>query len=83
MHIDKLYAGHGGRTQHGSRDGIGNIVELQIEEDAVAEGGNLFDGFGAGAGKELAADLEHSDQVRNCLRKLQRCRQRVEVQSYD
>ena len=83
MHIDQLYAGHRSRAQHRARDGIGNIVEFQIEDDAVAERGNLFHGFGAGAGEELAADFEHADQVRNFLRKLQRRRQRVEVESYD
>src|ERR1700747_3354313 len=83
MHVDKLHAGHSSRAKHRSRDGIGNVVEFQIEEDAVAKRRDLFDGFRTSAGEKLVADLEHADQVGNFLSKLQRRRQRVEVQGYD
>src|SRR6266404_5224215 len=83
MHVDKLHAGHSSRAKHGSRDGIGNIVEFQIEENAVAKRRDLFDGFRTGAGEKLVANLEHANQVGNFLGKLQRRRQRVKVQGYD
>src|ERR1700745_3524939 len=83
MHVDKLHAGHSSRAKPRSRDGIGNVVEFQIEENAVAKRRDLFDGFRTGAGEKLVADLEHTDQVGNFLSKLQCRRQRVEVQGYD
>src|SRR5260370_36094344 len=83
MPVDKLHAGNSSRAKHRSRDGIGNVVEFQIEENAVAKSGDLFDGFRPGAGEKLVANLEHADQVGNFLGKLQRRRQRVEVQGYD
>ena len=75
MHIYKLHAGHCGRTEYGSRHGVGNVVKFQVKKNAVAERGNLFDGFGTSAGEKLAANLEHANQIGNFLRELQRRRQ--------
>jgi len=56
-------------------------VKLEIQENAVAERRDLLHCFRAGTGEKLVADFEHSDQVGNATRKLQRSGKRIEVQS--
>jgi hypothetical protein len=42
-------------------------VELQVQEDARAERGYFANGLRARSGKELAADLEHTNQIGHLL----------------
>ena len=48
----------GGRN--GARDGVWDVVELEVEEDAETELRELFDGFGTFGGEELASYLENA-----------------------
>ena len=58
-------------------------MEFQVEENTVAECGDLLDRLSTGAGKELVADLEHADKIGDLLSELQRGRQRVKVEGHD
>ena len=58
-------------------------MEFQVEKNAVAKCGDLLYRLRTSAGKELVADLEHADKIRNLLSELQRRRQRVKVEGYD
>jgi hypothetical protein len=69
MYIDQLHAGHGGRGKHRTRHRVGNVVVFQIEEDAIAKGRHLPNGFGTSVAEELAANLEHADDIGNLLSK--------------
>ena len=56
---------------------------FQIQENARAALRHLPHGLRARGSKELAADFEHADNVRQLVRKLQGSRQRIKIQSYD
>ena len=46
-----------GRLTHGARDGVRDVVELEVEEDLEAALPRVLDRGGAGGGEELRADL--------------------------
>ena len=48
---------------HGGRDGVRDVVELQVEENAAAIARERSDDVGAFGGEEAAADLEPADDV--------------------
>ena len=45
----------------GAGDGVGNVVELQIEEDAIPASDEALDDGRPVAGEQTAADLEAAD----------------------
>src|ERR1700739_928330 len=83
MHVEKLHSRHGCGREHRTCDSVRNIVEFQVQENAIAECGNLFHCFRPSAGKKLAADLEHANKVRDILGELQRRGQRIKVEGYN
>jgi hypothetical protein len=83
VHVQQLHARHRGGGQHRARYRIRNVVEFQIQEYARPERCNLLHCARPRRRKQLAADLEHTDQVRHLLGKLQGGRQRVKIERYD
>ena len=71
--VDKLHSRHGRRRKYGTGNGVGNVVEFQVEKNARAERSDFFNGGGARSGEELVADLEHTDKIGNLLCEFQ-CR---------
>lgn len=55
------FDGEGGDALDGLGHGVGDVVELEIEEDAVSAVGDLTDEVGAVGGEELEADLDPLD----------------------
>jgi len=45
----------------GFGDGVGDVVELEVEEDVEAEVGDFADGVGSAGGEHLEADFDPSD----------------------
>jgi hypothetical protein len=58
-HVDPKAAGRPDR----SADGIGNVVELQIQEYLLAPGQNLFDQARPFARKDLQSQLKTPDMA--------------------
>ena len=73
----------GVRGEDGASDGIRDIVEFEIEENAGAEFTDPAHGFGTCSGEELTADFEHADEVCDLFGKSQGRCQRIKIQSYD
>jgi hypothetical protein len=69
VHVHELYSGHGGAREYGASDGVGNVVKFQVQEDTWAKCRNLAYSLRPCCGKELAADLEHTDKIGNLLGK--------------
>ena len=55
--VDHVHAQRGGRTNR-SGDGVGYVVELEVEKDTVAALEQRFNHGGAGGGEQLHADFE-------------------------
>ena len=53
---------------HRAGDGVGNIVQFQIEEDRQAEMGDLVDAVVAVRAEELEPELESADMALDLLR---------------
>ena len=54
------------------RDRVGDVVELQVEEDATAAARQRANDVGAFCGEEAAADLESADDVAKVVRESER-----------
>ena len=46
---------------NGLGDGVGNVVEFEVEKDVEAEVGDFTDAVGAGGGEHLEADFRPAD----------------------
>ena len=60
------------RGLNGSRDGVGDVVELQIEPDLGAGSQNRAHNFGAFGHVKLQPDFEKRDLALELLNKLER-----------
>jgi len=72
VHVDELHSTQRRRGKHSAGNGVGNVVEFQVEKNARAECRNFFNGSGTCGGKKLVADLEHTDNVGDLLCEFQR-----------
>src|SRR5262249_51645215 len=61
--VHELHAGHCSGRENGSGDCVWNVVEFEVEKNARAKRCDFLDGGGASGGEELAAYLEHADQI--------------------
>ena len=68
------------RRGDGTGYGVRNVVELQIEKDAVAARDQLFDDRWAVAGEQAAADLESADRAAKPIGEAPRVIRRVDVE---
>jgi hypothetical protein len=59
------------RGLNGSRDGVGDVIELQIEPDLRARGQNRAHNFGAFRRVKLEPDFEKRDLVPKLLNELE------------
>ena len=48
------------RRGDGARNGVGNVVELEVEENSETQRRQLLDDLGSFCGKELASYLENA-----------------------
>ena len=80
MHVDHPRAQPRGRTNRAC-DGVGDVVKLQIEEDAIASRGELLDDRRPQAGEQATADLETADRAAQRIGQRPRLSGRVDVES--
>jgi len=66
VHVDELHAGHGCRGKHGASNGVGNVVEFQVEKNARAQCGNFLDGGGPAAVKSWLPILNMPTRSATC-----------------
>src|SRR5882757_8964749 len=72
-----------GRGLNGSRDGVRDVVDLQIEPDLCAGGQNRAHNFRAFARVKLEPDFEKRDLAPELLNKLERLLLCGDVQRHD
>src|SRR5437016_1243989 len=83
VHVDELHPGHRRRGKHGAGNGVGYVVEFQVEKNAGAQGSNFLYRRRTRGRKELVANLEHAHKIGNLLCELRRTRKRIEIQCDD
>ncbi len=74
VHVHKLHAGHRHARQNRAGNGVRDVVEFQVKEDAGAECGYFAHRLRTRRREQLAADLEHADKIGNLFREFQRGR---------
>jgi hypothetical protein len=72
-----------GGANAGFGDDMGDIVELEVKEDALAAVHQPADHLRPGGGEELRADFEQAGAMGQELRQLPRLRRRTQIQSHD
>ncbi len=81
--VQQLDTGKAGGSADRTGDGIGDIVKLEVQKHAGAQGGDLTDRFGSGRSEEMNVDLEHPDQVSQRPGKSDCFIEAAEVQRHD
>jgi hypothetical protein len=71
VHVHHPAAERGGGRDRG-RHGGGDVVELQVEEDAATAARQRADDIGTLGGEEPAADLEAADDIAQIVGERQR-----------
>ena len=79
MHVDHPDP-EPGRRRNRPRDGVRDVVELQIEEHAVASRRELLDERRPLAGEQPAADLEAANDIPQAIRQAARVGRRIDVE---
>ena len=82
MDVDHPRAGRH-RRLHRAGHRIRNVVELQVEEHAIALGGQLPHHCRSGGGEELFPDLESADRAAQFIGELDGFGRRLDIQGHE